>query len=77
MRHLSAIVFTDLVGYTAMMGADEARALESVKRSRNLASAAVETFTTADGPHIQFTSGLHHTIMRGRFDNGLDVLTGK
>jgi len=35
-RRLTAIMFTDLVGYTALMGADEARALQIVERSREL-----------------------------------------
>jgi adenylate cyclase len=35
-RHLLAIMFTDIVGYTAMMGESEPEALDALKRSREL-----------------------------------------
>ncbi len=41
-RRLTAIMFTDLVGYTALMGADEARALQIVGRSRELIRGCVD-----------------------------------
>jgi class 3 adenylate cyclase/pimeloyl-ACP methyl ester carboxylesterase len=40
-RRLAAIMFTDLVGYTALMGADERRAIDVVERSRELIRARV------------------------------------
>ena len=33
-RRLAAIMFTDIEGYTARMGADESRAIAAVQRSR-------------------------------------------
>jgi class 3 adenylate cyclase/TolB-like protein len=41
-RHLAAIMFTDLMGYTALMEKDEARALELVKENRDLHQQAIQ-----------------------------------
>ncbi len=35
-RRLVAIMFTDIVGYTALMGQDEQRTIELVNRAREL-----------------------------------------
>ena len=35
-RQLAAIMFTDIVGYTSLMGKDEARALEILETNRNI-----------------------------------------
>ena len=35
-RQLAAIMFTDIVGYTAMMSRDEEQALESLRKSRSI-----------------------------------------
>ena len=35
-RRLAAIMFTDIVGYTAMMGEDEKKAFELLKKNRKL-----------------------------------------
>ncbi len=43
-RKLAAILFTDIVNYTSMMGEDEQRAIEVLKRSRRLQKALVEQF---------------------------------
>ena len=37
-RQLAAIMFTDIVGYTALMGKDSAKALELVRISKEIAS---------------------------------------
>jgi len=33
-RHFASIMFTDIVGYTALMGKDSAKALELVRKSK-------------------------------------------
>jgi TolB-like protein/class 3 adenylate cyclase len=43
-RHLAAIMFTDIVGYTRVMGKDEARAMGMVHRSHNIQKGLVEEF---------------------------------
>lgn len=52
-RRLAAIMFTDLVGYTALMGADENHAVVVVKRSRAVVRESVEVhggrFTEFEG----------------------------
>jgi adenylate cyclase len=43
-RQLLAIMFTDIVGYTAMMGESESKALETLKKNRDLHHAFVQEF---------------------------------
>jgi adenylate cyclase len=40
-RHLAAIMFTDIVGYTALMGENEQRALDLLRNNRNLHQAII------------------------------------
>ena len=35
-RQLAAIMFTDMVGYTATMGADEGKAMQLLRKNRSL-----------------------------------------
>ena len=44
-RQLAAIMFTDIVGYTALMGADEQKAFELLKRNRQLQKPLIEQYT--------------------------------
>ena len=41
-RQLAAIMFTDIVGYTALMGKDSAKALELVRISKEIQKPLVE-----------------------------------
>jgi pimeloyl-ACP methyl ester carboxylesterase len=41
---LAAIMFTDIAGYTAMMGHDEAKALRILERNRDLLNSALQKF---------------------------------
>ncbi len=41
-RQLAAIMFTDIVGYTALMGKDSAKALELVRKSKEIQQPLVE-----------------------------------
>jgi adenylate cyclase len=43
-RRLAAIMFTDIVGYTAMMGEDEKKAFELLKKNRKLQKPLIEEF---------------------------------
>ena len=41
-RRLAAIMFTDIVGYTALMGSDEDHAFEVLKQNREIHSKLIE-----------------------------------
>ena len=43
-RQLAAIMFTDIVGYTALMGEDEQKAFELLKRNRQIQKPLIEKF---------------------------------
>lgn len=42
-RQLAAIMFTDIVGYTALMGNDEQKAFDLLKKNRGVASTNIIT----------------------------------
>ncbi len=44
MRKLAAIMFTDIVGYTALMGEDEPKALQLLQKNRELLKPIIEQF---------------------------------
>ena len=43
-RQLAAIMFTDIVGYTALMGNDEQKAFDLLKRNREIHLKAIEPY---------------------------------
>jgi class 3 adenylate cyclase len=43
-RQLAAIMFTDVVGYTALMGEDEEKAFELLKKNRQVQRPLIEKF---------------------------------
>ena len=43
-HRLAAIMFTDIVGYTAIMGKDEKKALELLKKNRKLHKSRINRF---------------------------------
>ena len=43
-RQLAAIMFTDIVGYTALMGDDEQNAFELLRQNRQLQKPLIEKF---------------------------------
>ena len=63
-RQLAAIMFTDIVGYTALMGKDNARALALVRKSRDIQKPLVEEYhgtwlkEMGDGALAQFSSAI-------------------
>jgi len=63
-RQLAAIMFTDIVGYTALMGKDEVKALELVRTSKEIQQPLVEKHhgswlkEMGDGIMLRFPSAL-------------------
>ena len=63
-RQLAAIMFTDIVGYTALMGKDTAKALELVRISKEIQKPLVEKHNgkwlkeMGDGAMAQFSTAL-------------------
>jgi adenylate cyclase len=43
-RRLAAIMFTDIVGYTALMGSDEDRAFKILRKNREIHSKLIQQF---------------------------------
>src|SRR5215471_15135023 len=43
-RQLAAIMFTDIVGYTALMGEDEQKAFELLRKNRQLQKPLIEKY---------------------------------
>jgi len=63
-RQLAAIIFTDIVGYTALMGKDSAKALELIRISKEIQKPLVEKHNgkwlkeMGDGAMAQFNTAL-------------------
>ena len=61
-RQLAAIMFTDIVGYTALMGLDEERGFELLKRNRQVQRPTIEKYNgkwlkeIGDGVLASFTT---------------------
>ena len=47
LRKHAAIMFTDIVGYTALMGSDEDRAFEVLRKNREIHSQLIQVFKRA------------------------------
>ena len=43
-RKLAAIMFTDIVGYTVLMGQDEDKAFEILRKNRKIHNGSIEKF---------------------------------
>src|SRR4051812_28289219 len=46
-RQLAVIMFTDIVGYTAIMGEDEQKAFELLRRNRQIQQSLIKQFNGA------------------------------
>ena len=63
-RQLAAIMFTDLVGYTALMGEDSTKAMTIIEKSKEIQKLAVRRFggkwlkEMGDGALVQFDTAL-------------------
>ncbi|MEE9464154.1 MAG: tetratricopeptide repeat protein [Candidatus Neomarinimicrobiota bacterium] len=68
MRKLAAIMFTDIVGYTALMGENEAKALQLLQHNRELLKPLIEKFRgewlkeMGDGTLSSFASAVDAVI---------------
>jgi adenylate cyclase len=64
MRQLAAIMFTDIVGYTGLMGKDESSAMEMIRKSREIQKPLVEKYggswvkEMGDGVMTRFNTAL-------------------
>lgn len=64
-RQLAAIMFTDIVGYTALMGNDEQKAFELLRQNREIQKPIIEEFggrwikELGDGVMVSFSSVSH------------------
>lgn len=86
-RQLAAIMFTDIVGYTAMMGKDSDKALELVRISKKIQKQLVEKHNgkwlkeMGDGAMAQFSTASDavycsieiQEIARGKLDAKLRI----
>ena len=76
-RRLAAIMFTDIVGYTALMGADEHKALRVLARSRALVQRLLPRFhgelieELGDGALCSFQSALEAVHCAGAIQTAL------
>ena len=74
-RQLAAIMFTDIVGYTALMGKDSDKALELIRVSKEIQKPLVEKHNgkwlkeMGDEPNRQLAAILptHRSISEGGF----------
>ena len=63
-RYLAAIMFTDIVGYTAIMGTDEQKAIELLRKNREIQQPLIDKYggkwikEMGDGVLAQFNSAL-------------------
>ena len=68
-RQLAAIMFTDIVGYTALMGKDSTKALELVRINKEIQKPLVEKHNgrwlkeMGDGVLVQFNTALDQLIV--------------
>lgn len=80
MRKLAAIMFTDIVGYTALMSKDEEKALQILKKNRELLKPIIRQFRgewlkeIGDGTLSSFASAVDQ--IRERFGQD-SLLTGE
>ena len=74
-RRLVVIMFTDIVGYTALMGSDQDAALEILSKNRVIHKSAIEHWggrllkEMGDGNLASFTSTLDAVYCAGSIQN--------
>ena len=73
-RQLAAIMFTDIVGYTALMGKDEQKAFELLKKNREIQKPIIEQAKSdfdlfKKRAKDQYNYSCHLGILHGWFGN--------
>jgi len=77
-RQLAAIMFTDIVGYTALMGKDEGKAMALLKTNRRLQKPLIEQFSgkllkeMGDGILASFSTVSDAVICAGGIQNACE-----
>ncbi len=80
-RQLAAIMFTDIVGYTALMGQDEEKAFEILKLNRNLHHPLIEQYKgrwikeLGDGILTCFNTATDAVLCAGQIQNACKAIT--
>ncbi|HZI54856.1 MAG TPA: adenylate/guanylate cyclase domain-containing protein, partial [Chitinophagaceae bacterium] len=81
-RQLAAIMFTDIVGYTAIMGEDENRAFELLRKNRKLQQPIIERYhgkwikEIGDGVLASFMTVIDAVLCAGAIQQGTDAVPG-
>lgn len=82
-RQLAAIMFTDIVGYTALMGSDETRALELLREIRGIHKSLITEYhgkllkEMGDGFLAKFSSVLDAVLCASKIQKRAKDLDGK
>ena len=82
-RQLAAIMFTDIVGYTALMGSDETRALELLREIRGIHKSLITEYQgkllkeMGDGFLAKFSSVLDTVLCASKIQERAKDLDGK
>jgi len=81
-RQLAAIMFTDIVGYTALMGHDEEKAFEILKQNRSLHHPLIEEYNgrwikeIGDGILTCFNTATDAVLCAGNIQKATETISG-
>jgi TolB-like protein/class 3 adenylate cyclase/Flp pilus assembly protein TadD len=81
-RQLAAIMFTDIVGYTALMGADEKKAFELLKKNREIQKPLIKHYNgtwikeLGDGVLASFHTVTDAVMCSAAIHNACNAITG-
>ena len=79
-RQLAAIMFTDIVGYTALMGEDEVKAFELLRKNRKIQQPIIERYNgnwikeLGDGVLASFQTVTDAVLCAGSIQYACDAL---
>ena len=81
-RQLAAIMFTDIVGYTALMGEDEQKAFELLRKNRKVQQPIIEQYNgkwikeLGDGVLASFQTVTDAVLCAGAIQHGCIIVPG-
>ena len=81
-RQLAAIMFTDIVGYTALMGTDEEKAFDLLRRNRQVQRPIIQHYNghwikeLGDGVLASFTNVTEAVLCAGHIQNSIIGIDG-